>query len=40
LGIAVSVLPIGAYSRPFAGEISVGPQLLQHVIATEPPDSP
>jgi hypothetical protein len=37
-GIAVSVLLIAAYSRPFTGEISVGPQLLQQVIATEPPD--
>ena len=34
-GIAVSVLLIAAYSRPFTGEISVGPQLLQQVIATE-----
>ena len=39
IGIAVSVLLIAAYSRPFTGEISVGPQLLQQVIATEPPDS-
>jgi uncharacterized MnhB-related membrane protein len=38
IGIAVSVLLIAAYSRPFTGEISVGPQLLQQVIATEPPD--
>ncbi|MET0380606.1 MAG: DUF4239 domain-containing protein [Methyloceanibacter sp.] len=37
-GIAVSVLLIAAYSRPFTGEISVGPQLLQQVIATESPD--
>ncbi len=37
IGIAVSVLLIAAYSRPFTGEISVGPQLLQQVIATEPP---
>jgi hypothetical protein len=34
-GIAVSVLLIAAYSRPFTGEISVGPQLLQQVIASE-----
>ncbi len=39
MGIAVSVLLIAAYSRPFTGEISVGPQLLQQVIATEPPDT-
>jgi Protein of unknown function (DUF4239) len=38
IGIAVSVLLIAAYSRPFTGEISVGPQLIQQVIATEPPD--
>jgi Protein of unknown function (DUF4239) len=37
MGITVSVLLIAAYSRPFTGEISVGPQLLQQVIATEPP---
>ena len=36
-GVAVSVLLIAAYSRPFTGEISVGPQFLQQVIATEPP---
>jgi hypothetical protein len=34
-GIAVSVLLIAAYSRPFTGEISVRPDLLQQVIATE-----
>jgi positive regulator of sigma E activity len=37
-GIAVSVLLIAAYSRPFTGEISVKPALLQQVIASEPPD--
>jgi hypothetical protein len=36
IGIAVSVLLIVAYSGPFTGEISVGPQLLQQVIASEP----
>jgi multisubunit Na+/H+ antiporter MnhC subunit len=36
-GIAVSVLLIAAYSRPFTGEISVGPDLLQQVIASERP---
>ena len=35
-GIAVSVLLIAAYSRPFTGEISVGPTPLQQVIASEP----
>jgi hypothetical protein len=34
-GVAVSVLLIAAYSRPFTGEISVGPELLKQVIATE-----
>jgi hypothetical protein len=33
-GIALSVLLITAYSRPFTGEISVGPELLKQVIAT------
>jgi positive regulator of sigma E activity len=37
-GIAVSILLIAAYSRPFTGEISVKPELLQQVIATEPQD--
>ena len=35
-GIALSVLLIAAYSRPFTGEISVGPELLKQVIASEP----
>jgi hypothetical protein len=30
-GIALSVLLIAAYGRPFTGEISVGPELLQQV---------
>jgi positive regulator of sigma E activity len=34
-GAALSVLLIAAYSRPFTGEISVTPQLLKQVIATE-----
>lgn len=34
-GIAVSVLLIAAYSRPFTGVISVGPELLQQVITSE-----
>jgi hypothetical protein len=35
-GIALSVLLIAAYSRPFTGEISVGPDLLKLVAATHP----
>ena len=34
-GIALSALLIAAYSRPFTGELSVGPELLQQVIAGE-----
>jgi hypothetical protein len=34
-GIALSVLLIAAYSRPFTGEISVGPELLKQVIPSE-----
>lgn len=34
-GIAVSVLLIAAYSRPFTGEISVGPELLKQVVPSE-----
>ena len=34
-GIALSALLIAAYSRPFTGEISVGPELLKQVIASE-----
>jgi hypothetical protein len=34
MGIALSVLLIAAYSRPFTGEISVGPELLKQVAAT------
>ena len=34
-GIALSVLLIAAYSRPFTGENSVRPELLKQVIATE-----
>jgi hypothetical protein len=30
------VLMIAAYTRPFTGEISVGPDLLQQVITSEP----
>jgi hypothetical protein len=37
-GIAVSVLLIAAYSHPFTGEISVGPQLLQQVTRPSRPD--
>ena len=34
-GIALSLLLIATYSRPFTGEISVGPELLKQVIASE-----
>jgi len=34
-GIALSVLLIAAYSRPFMGENSVKPELLKQVIASE-----
>ena len=35
-GIALSLLLIAAYSRPFTGEISVRPDLLKQVITTGP----
>ena len=35
-GIALSLLLIAAYSRPFTGEISVRPDLLKQVITSEP----
>ena len=35
-GIAASVLLIATYTRPFTGDISVTPDLLQQVITTEP----
>jgi hypothetical protein len=34
-GIALSLLMIVAYNRPFTGELSVGPELLQQVIPSE-----
>jgi hypothetical protein len=34
-GVALSVLMIAAYSRPFTGEISVSPELLKQVIAAD-----
>jgi hypothetical protein len=34
-GIALSLLLIAAYSRPFTGAISVGPELLKQVITSE-----
>ena len=33
-GIALSLLMIAAYSRPFTGEISVGPDLLRQVMTS------
>jgi positive regulator of sigma E activity len=35
-GIALSVLLIAAYNRPFTGEISVGPELLKQVTSEAP----
>jgi hypothetical protein len=34
-GIALSSLMIAAYSRPFTGDISVRPSLLQQVVPSE-----
>ena len=34
-GFALSSLLIAGYSRPFSGEISVGPELLQEVVPSE-----
>lgn len=36
-GVAVSVLLIAAYNRPFSGDISVGPELLQQVLPSIDP---
>ena len=38
-GIALSLLLIAAYSRPFTGEISVRPDLLKQVITSDQPSS-
>ena len=38
-GMALSLLLIGAYSRPFVGEISVRPDLLKQVITSGQPSS-
>ena len=38
-GIALSLLLIAAYSRPFTGEISVKPDLLKQVITSGQPSS-
>ncbi len=38
-GIAMSILLIAAYNRPFTGEISVGPGLLTQIIGTEKPQA-
>jgi hypothetical protein len=35
-GIALSVVMIAAYSQPFTGELSVSPELLEHVLETIP----
>lgn len=34
-GVALSVLLIASYSRPFSGDISVGPDLLKQVVTRE-----
>jgi hypothetical protein len=39
-GVAICVLMIAAYTRPFTGEISVGPDLLQQVITSESASGP
>ena len=36
-GLAMSALLIAAYGRPFSGEISIGPEVLKQVIASEVP---
>ena len=36
-GVAASILLIECYNRPFTGQISIGPGLLQQIIATEAP---
>lgn len=36
-GIALSLLLIAAYNRPFSGEVSVSPELLRQVITSEAP---
>ena len=38
-GVALSLLLIAAYSRPFTGEISVGPELLKQVITSGTTDT-
>ena len=38
-GMALSLLLIGAYSRPFLGEISIRPDLLKQVITSGQPSS-
>jgi hypothetical protein len=40
IGIALSLLLIAAYTRPFTGEISVGPDLLKQVITSETTATP
>jgi hypothetical protein len=34
-GVAVSILLIASYNRPFTGEISIGPDLLKQVIPSD-----
>lgn len=35
MGIALSIFLLAAYRTPFSGDVSVGPELLEQVIATE-----
>jgi hypothetical protein len=39
-GVAASILLIECYNRPFTGDFSIRPTLLQQVIASAPPDGP
>jgi hypothetical protein len=33
-GVALSILLIAAYGTPFSGDVSVGPELLEQVVAS------
>ena len=35
-GVAISIVLIASYSRPFTGEMSVGPELLKQVALIQP----
>ena len=38
-GVAASILLIACYSRPFTGDVSIKPVLLQQIIASEGPEA-